>query len=189
MDAPGGMTDELLAAVARGEPQAVDDWFRAEHPLVWRLCLGLLARAADADDAAQDAMLKLLDHLPDRQPGRSYGPWRTTVVLNLCRDRRRRQATRSTAEASAPLPARLPSPPEAASARELAELLAAALERLPPREREAFVLRDLHALDTSAVAQVMDIAPASVRSLVTLARNRLKLLLGSRLPLSEGSRA
>ncbi|RKY17601.1 MAG: hypothetical protein DRQ55_15375 [Planctomycetota bacterium] len=176
--------DELvLAAAARGEPDAVDSWFRAEHPVVWRLCVGLLAHAADADDAAQDAMLKLLDALAHRDPARPYGPWRTTVVLNHCRDVLRRMGTRQRYEdAAPPLPDCLPAPDEAASANELRELLTAALARLSPREREAFVLRDLQGLPTDEVAAAMDVAPASVRSLITLARRRLRSLLGSRLP-------
>jgi RNA polymerase sigma-70 factor (ECF subfamily) len=180
---------QLLASAARGEPDAVDTWFRAEHPVVWRLCVGLLANATDADDAAQDAMLKLLDTLARRDPARPYEPWRTTVVLNHCRDRLRRAGTRTKYEdAAPPLPDRVPAPDEAASAGELRDLLSAALARLSPREREAFVLRDLQGLDTAEVASVMDVAPATVRSLITLARRRLRQLLGPRLPMPESSR-
>lgn len=188
-DARSLIDQDLLDAATRGEPAAVDRWFRAEHPLVWRLCLGLLARSEEADDAAQDAMLKLLDALPQRRTDRPYEPWRTTVVLNHCRDRLRRNATRSGAERSAPpLPQRLPRPDEAASANELQALLTAALQRLSPREREAFVLRDLQGLETDAVATAMDVSASTVRSLITLARRRLRTLLGSRLPTPEANR-
>ena len=182
MDVSPPIDGSLLAAASRREPDAVDAWFRAEHPLVWRLCLGFLADAAEAEDAAQDAMLKLLDALPRLDLNRAYGPWRTTIVLNHCRDRHRRRTTRSNHEEAAPLPSDLPRPDEAASANELRDLLTRALSHLSPREREAFVLRDLQGLATDEAAATLGIAPSSLRSLLTLARRRLRSVLGPRLP-------
>jgi len=179
-----------LAAVLAGDADALDAWYRAEHPLVYRLCFGFLADATEAEDAAQDAMLHLHDSLPRYQFQRAYGPWRNTVVLNLCRDRLRRQRTRTLAEnadAEALLPSRLPRPDEMAEARELAALLQAALGALSPREREAFVLRDLQGCSTRETAESLGVAEASVRSLITLARRRLRALLGPRLPELAGA--
>lgn len=178
---------ELLAAVLADDPAAFDAWYRAEHPTVYRLCFGLLLEAAEAEDAAQDAMLHLHDKLRRFDRQRAYGPWRNTVVLNLCRDRLRRLATRRAAEAVEPLPARLPRPEEVAHARELAEMLRGALSALSPREREAFVLRDLSGNSTAATAQALGVTEASVRSLLTLARRRLRRLLGPRLPELAGA--
>jgi len=182
MDASG-----LLRVVARGEPDAIDRWFRAEHPQVYRLCAGFLANAAEAEDVAQDAMLKLLDTLPRWDGRREWRAWRNTIVLNLCRDRLRRIASRSDAESlAAPLcqPSPLPSPEQAAQGGEVRELLMAALASLSPREREAFVLHDLDGLDAAETAAALGIAPSSVRSLLALARRRLRTLLGPRLKLT-----
>jgi RNA polymerase sigma-70 factor (ECF subfamily) len=178
---------ELLAAVLAGEPAAFDAWYRAEHPPVYRLCFGLLAEAAEAEDAAQDAMLHLHDKLRHFDGQRAYGPWRNTVVLNLCRDRLRRMATRRAAESVKPLPTRLPRPDEIAEQRELAGMLRSALSALTPREREAFVLRDLSGNTTAATADALGITEATVRSLLTLARRRLRRLLGPRLPELSGA--
>ena len=54
---------DLVPALLAGDAEAVARWYRAEHPAVWRLCLGLLVQRVEADDAAQDAMLRLLDTL------------------------------------------------------------------------------------------------------------------------------
>lgn len=182
---------QLLAAVARGEAESLDSWYRREHPLVYRLCFGFLADATEAEDAAQDAMLKLADRLAGYDPGRPYPAWRNTVVLNHCRDVLRRKASRHNAEQLAPLqlPARLPArPEEAASAEEIRELLHRALAHLSPREREAFVLRDLEGRPTAEAAQVLGVGESTVRSLLTLARRRLRQLLGERLALGGTSR-
>lgn len=178
---------ELLAAVLQDEPAAFDAWYRAEHPTVYRLCFGLLTEAAEAEDATQDAMLHLHDKLRHFDVHRPYGPWRNTVVLNLCRDRLRRMATRRAAESVEPLPTRLPRPDEVAHARELAEMLRSALSALTPREREAFVLRDLSGGTTAATAEALGVTEATVRSLLTLARRRLRRLLGPRLPEFAGT--
>ena len=180
----GSPGPELLRAVRAGAPAAIDAWFRAEHPEVYRLCFGFLAHAADAEDVAQEAMLHLLDRLDAWDPTRSYRAWRTTLVLNRCRDRLRRGDARRTAEEGAVLARReqpLPDPGDDLERAEVAETLAHGLRALPPREREAFVLRDLEGLATEDVARALEITESSVRSLVTLARRRLRECLGARL--------
>lgn len=183
--AGASLPDEaLLRRVVAGDGDAVADWFRREHPPVWRLCLGVVARDATADDLAQDAMLHLLDHLPERDPRRPYRPWRNTLVLNLCRDRGRRSGARSRAETAAAEAGTLrplPDPADVASQVEVRRILIETLGALPEREREAFVLRDLEGQSTEEVAATLGVQPSSVRSLLTLARRRLRGLLGPQL--------
>ena len=182
---------DLPADVLLNKPEALDRWFRAEHPLVWRLCFGFLAQAAEADDLAQEALLKLHDRLPSWDQSRSYSTWRNTVVANLCRDRLRRRSHRRDAESAAAesgLPDRLPSPEDHAHASEVREALGQALRQLTPREREVFVLRDLEGQSADHVASSLGITASTVRSLGTLARQRMRQLLAPRLPglLAEG---
>lgn len=191
---PADRPERLARAVLDGEHGAHERWLGAEHPRVWRLCFGLLADAAEADDLAQDAMLHLHDHLVNWDPERPYATWRNAVVANQCRDRLRRLDARRRAEASAGearLASRLPGPEEAARQGEVREALAAALGGLTPREREVFVLRDLEGAATKAVAEALEITEGSVRSLLTLARRRLRKLLGERVPglVPEGGEA
>lgn len=175
----------LVQEVLKGEPRALDRWYRAEHPTVWRLALGVLLRAEEAEDLAQEAMLKLHDRLHMWDPERPYPQWRNTVVLNLCRDRLRRIDARERAEsaaAEAALPERLPDPADQVEQGELRRLLSLALGQLSPREREAFVLRELEGHSSADVAEVMGIEEGSLRSLLTLARRRLRDYLGRRCP-------
>lgn len=176
---------ELASLVLKDEPEALDRWFRAEHPRVWRLCFGFLAQEAEADDLAQEALLKLHDRLPDWDQERSCSTWRNTVVANLCRDRLRRRSNRRNAEATAAvsgLPDRLPSPEDRAQANEVREALGQALRNLSPREREVFVLRDLEGQSADQVTSSLGITASTVRSLGTLARQRMRQLLAPHLP-------
>lgn len=186
------ISPELITEAAQGKPESQDAWFRTEFPCVFRLCLGFLADAVAAEDLAQDAMLHLLDRLDRWNTQRPYEAWRNTVVLNLCRDSARKRGVRQRAEDQlklVPPLQQLPDPQDAASSRELRDVITTALAQLPPREREAFVLRDLEHQATSEVAAVMEITPATVRSLLTLARRRLRRILGPALAIEPRRRA
>lgn len=175
---------EDLTGVRAGDPDAIDRWYRRDHPMVWRLAYGLLGERAEADDLAQDAMLQLHDKLTCGEPPRAYRAWRDSLVLNLCRDRLRRRASRQRAETRAGGPRALGAEPASSAALERADtrdVLRRALDALPERERAAFVLRELEGHATSHVALVLEIGESSVRSLLTLARRRLRDLLGERL--------
>lgn len=174
-----------VSAVLRGDPGAIDRWYRAQHPLVWRLCLGFLGSSAEAEDVAQEAMLKLHDQLNRWNPALPFRPWRNSLVLNLCRDRIRRRKARNQAEgdaASRRADRDVAAPSAGMEQRELQGLLQRAFVSLSDREREAFVLRELEGLATAEVAESMGVTESSVRSLLTLARRRLRELLGKDLP-------
>lgn len=173
-----------IAGLIAGDPDAIDRWYRRDHPAVWRLAFGLLGERAEADDLAQDAMLQLHDTLRAGEAPRSYRAFRDTLVLNLCRDRLRRRSTRARAESSAGVVRALETAPASSAALEREDaqrVLRRALDQLPERERAAFVLRELEGHATAHVAAVLEIGESSVRSLLTLARRRLRDLLGERL--------
>jgi RNA polymerase sigma-70 factor (ECF subfamily) len=194
--AAGEAPEALFVRARGGEPDAVEAWFRREHPVVYRLSFGFLADAAEAEDVAQDAMLHLIDRSDAWDPERSYRAWRDRVVLNLCRDRLRRDAARGRAHARAreavedaaagPALPDAAGPLEALERAEVARVLRESLASLSPREREAFVLRDLEELPTAEVAATLEITPGTVRSLLTLARRRLRRRLAARLPGIDG---
>lgn len=176
----------FVAGVLAGDAGAIDGWYRREHPAVHRLCFGFLADAAEAEDLAQDAVLHQHDHLGAWSPAHPYRGWRNTVVLNLCRDRLRRlearsRAHRSAAEEAAERAEAAPDPSSALEAGEVQELLRETLEQLSPRERETFVLRELEGHTTEETAEVLGVGASSVRSLLSLARRRLRGLLAPRL--------
>ena len=175
----------LARALRAGDEERLGEWYAAEYPAVHRLCLGLLASGAEADDAASDAMLHLHDRLERWDPERPYGPWRSRVVVNLCRDRLRRASRRAVhEERAAALRSEtvLPHPADAASADELRGVLERSLGKLSPREREAFVLIDLEGSSAAEVAENLELAVSTVRANLSLARRRLRELLGAHLP-------
>ncbi|MCA9003136.1 MAG: hypothetical protein KDB61_14530, partial [Planctomycetes bacterium] len=84
---------ERLEALAQdlraGDGDALGPWYELEFARVHRLCSGFLGSRTEADDAAQDAMLRLSRKLHLWDGVRAYVPWRNALVANLCRDRLR----------------------------------------------------------------------------------------------------
>lgn len=172
---------ELIERVRAGDVAATDYWFRREHPHVYRLCFGFLANVTDAEDAAQETMLHLMDRLNRWDRNRPFAAWRNTVVLNKCRDWWRSEARQGRRKEVAEKVIKIPAPKqpeEFAHGKEIQGLLVKALQALTEREREVFVLKDLQGCSTRDVAQAMSVSDATVRSLLTLARRRLRNLLG-----------
>ncbi len=166
----------------------VDAFWRREHPAVYRVCFGLLVDAAAAEDLAQDAMVHLIDRLDEYDAARPFSTWRNTVVANLCRDRMRRVAARRRHEeiAARESPERpLPAPDDALASSEVSTILRESLSALTPREREVFVLHDLEETPTAEVALALSITEGTTRSLLFLARRRLRRLLAARLAMVE----
>ena len=177
--------EALVRAARLGEGNALDRWLEAEHHSVWKLCLGFSADPSAADDLAQDAMLHLSQKLDDWDEKRPWASWRRRIVLNLCRDRWRQNEVRRRAEGDvgeerAALTA--PDPADEVQRAEVRAALVESLAQLPPREREVFVLKDLEQLPTREVAILLAIAESSVRSLLALARRRLRQHFTTSLP-------
>jgi RNA polymerase sigma factor (sigma-70 family) len=95
--------------------------------------------------------------------------------------RRRTEEVALAGELPAFLPSPSPAPHDVAARAELAEILAASLKHLAPREREVFVLHDLEGGATGEVAAALAIAESTVRVLLCTARRRLRDLLAPKL--------
>src|SRR6202142_2481513 len=84
--------ETLMARVARGDEPAYRMLTRRHLPAMLRLARRILGNAADAEDVAQEAMLRVWTHAPRWQPLAAFRTWLTRVVVNLCLDRKRRAA-------------------------------------------------------------------------------------------------
>ena len=185
--APGDLPDrpavadpaEWVRRARAGDAQAFAVLVERHERMVLRTALRLLGRLDLAQDAAQDAFLRLHRHLGRFDESRELGPWLYRVVVNVCRDvARRGQGARLVALSDA---ASLASPSEGAREREDAvtrdeqrRLVQAALLTLPPREREAIVLRDIEGLSSEEVARILGTSAGTVRSQVSAARLKIK---------------
>ena len=82
--------EALMARIARGDQQAFRTLAGRHLPAMLGLARRILGNASDAEDVAQEAMLRVWTHAPRWQPLAAFRTWLTRVVVNLCLDRKRR---------------------------------------------------------------------------------------------------
>ena len=138
-------------------------------------CYRMLGSVFDADDAAQEALVKAWQNL-DRFEGRSkLSTWLHRVVVNasLMRLRSRRRIREHSLDEllpkfladghqAAPAPTWSDSALTLIEQEETRSAVRAAIDRLPDDYRSVLVLRDLQELDTATVAELLEISQANV---------------------------
>lgn len=163
----------LLAAHLAGDRDAFAVLVRRHADRLWALALRTTGHREDAADALQEALLSAYRAAAAFRGEAAVTTWLHRIVLNACLDRQRRAAVRPVIAADQ-LPDR--ADPRAAAAFTAADLaidLEAALSRLPVEQRAALVLVDVQGWSVAEAADLLAVAPGTVKS--RCARGRLAL--------------
>jgi RNA polymerase sigma factor (sigma-70 family) len=181
LDLSTGTSDEvLLALYAKGDPAAARLLTERLVPRVLGYAARILGDRAEAEDVAQEAMLRLWRAAPGWRPGEAQvSTWLYRVVTNLCTDRLRVRSRRpATALDEAPEVADAqPAPVARMIEGDRMAALSAALATLPERQRQAVVLRHIEGLTNPEIALVMDIGIEAVESLTARGKRGLAMVL------------
>jgi RNA polymerase sigma-70 factor (ECF subfamily) len=138
-EAPEPSLDLWMARLAEGDRSAFAPVFEGFWPPILRLCKATLKNEADAADAAQQAMEKILLRASDYEPGRPALPWALAIASWECRTLLRKRARRREAPEDA-APAELASDADATyMQRQLVEAALAALGSLSAADQETLV--------------------------------------------------
>jgi len=159
------------------------DWlaerFEAHRPRLRAVAHRLLGSAAEADDAVQEAWLRLAR--TDPQTVDNLGGWLTTVVARVCLDMLRARGSRREEPLDDGLPDRVVGARDRAGPEDQALLaegvgpaLLVVLDTLGPAERVAFVLHDLFAVPFEEIAPLVGRSPVAARQLASRARRRVQ---------------
>jgi RNA polymerase sigma-70 factor (ECF subfamily) len=148
---------------------------------LYRVAYSVLRNSADAEDAVQEAFLRVLRHRDTLHEVRDQRVWLIRIVWNVVLDRKRRMKTRpetdDVAELARVLPASgLDAEERAAAAQHHAHVLSC-VEQLPAKERQVLMLSAFEELTSVEIASVLDITESSVRSRLFRARNLMAGLL------------
>ncbi|QIZ80009.1 RNA polymerase sigma factor [Thalassovita gelatinovora] len=178
LDALSDISDDaLLVLFANGDADAARSLNLRLTPRAFAQAMRMLGNRAEAEDVAQDAMLRLWKIAPEwRQGEAKVTTWLYRVVANLCTDRLRRK--RSVAIDAIPEPE-----DESASAadgiQDAARMnaLYAALDELPERQRQAVVLRHIEGLGNPEIAEILEISTEAVESLTARGKRALAAIL------------
>src|SRR5687768_315418 len=152
-----------------------------------RIAFHYLRDAHDADEAVQDAFVKVFTHITTYREDLPFEVWFTRILVNGCLDLRKARARRlrwalpmSAPTASAPLPdppSPQPSPEDRLVSADQARQIAAAVEQLPDRQRTVFTLCQIAEQSTCEVSQALGLSEATVRVHLFRAIRKLRTLL------------
>ncbi len=174
--------DQVIDRAVGGSPEALDEVVRQLQGAFFDLARRMILDPGDAEDAAQEALLRVVTHLSQFDRRARFATWAWRIAVNTCLDaraRRYRLPVLSEEAFAADLADGLD--PDAPERPEDAALLAeikigcgiAMLATLDGDHRAAYVLGDVLVLDGEEAAKVLGIAPATYRKRLSRARARV----------------
>jgi RNA polymerase sigma-70 factor (ECF subfamily) len=149
--------------------------FEADRARLQAVAYRLLGSAGEADDAVQEAWLRL--SRADTSEVENLSGWLTTVVSRVCLDMLRSRRTRREeplAQDGELIPDAADPEREAMLAESVGLAMQAVLERLAPAERVAFVLHDVFGVSFDEIAAIVGRSPVAARQLASRGRRRVQ---------------
>src|SRR5579871_3095330 len=193
LSVPGGPAaqfneDVLIRRIRAGERDLFYELIRPYERRVFAAALSILRNEADAEDAAQEAMLKAFKHIHQFRAESRFSTWLIQITVNEARMRRRKEH----ADIMEPIVDRQDEegnytprdfadwreiPLETLERKEVRQKLAEALASLGEKYREVFVLRDMQHLSIEETSKALGISTGSVKTRLLRARLMLRDLL------------
>lgn len=155
----------------------------AQHErMLYLLCLRMTGSHEDAQDCAQEALLRAFRAFDGFRGQSSARTWLYRVAYNTCLDflRKRREAysLEALSETGLELPdTQTPRPGEALEREELRRQIECALTQLPEDQRAVMILRDFQQLPYEEIASILGIGEGTVKSRLSRAREKVKKYL------------
>lgn len=198
---------DLIRRVQAGEKELFYELVKPYERRIYTAAFAILRNEAEAEDAAQEAMLKALTHIRQFRAEARFSTWLTQITVNEALMRRRKAHS----EIMEPIGERQEEdgtytprdfadwreiPSEALERKEIRQKLASAVAALGAKYREVFMLRDVQHLSIEETAEALGITQASVKTRLLRARLMLRDLLApglggswfGRLPFEKGNK-
>lgn len=178
--------DEMRRLIQRclaGEASAQRELIARFEGAVFGLCFRMLGHRQDAEDAAQQSLLRMIRGLHTWDASRDFEPWLLAIAGNRCRT-----ALSKRRERLEELPEQLPDrTPEPQAAEQLAEELRGALANVRAEYRQAFVLFHENELSYAEIAEMMQVPLGTIKTWVYRARREIIEQLRKRGVITEAS--
>ena len=177
---------DLIRRTRDGDKEAFYSLVRPYNRAVFRAAKAVLENEADAEDAAQEAVLKAFTHIGGFRGESKFSTWLVRIAINEARMMLRKQHRRLYDSLDEPtadeqgdyLPRDFADwkeiPIEAVQLKELREALSKALASLEPKYREVLVLRDIEHFSIAETAEALGISETNVRTRLHRARLRMR---------------
>lgn len=160
--------EQTVQLAQKGDRQAVESLLRHYRQPIFALAFTFLKDHQLAEEAAQEAFLRIFSRLPSLKKPARFKSWALTITANLCRDQLKRKRPQQLPLDCAPEPASEPT--ESGPS----ERIVAALDSLNPNLRQAVLLRDVEGFSYQEVAEIQQTAVGTVKSRIFEARRKLR---------------
>lgn len=195
--------ERVIQAVLQGASDRYGELVDRYQLAAWKLAYSFVGDFEEAKDLSQNGFVKAYQNLDRFRGGSRFSTWLYRIVANECKDFLRRKSRRpflvslstpdEPQESDSPvlpfeLEDRSSNPRETAQDRELAVQLARAVERLPMKQRTAFLLRHANGLSLEETSEAMGCRPGTVKAHLFRASESLRSFMGPFLTLMETQR-
>jgi RNA polymerase sigma-70 factor, ECF subfamily len=176
----------LVQRVLGGDQEAFYELVRPCERGVYLAALGVVGNEADAEEVAQEAVLKAFKNLPRFRQESKFSTWLIQIAINEARMRLRKNRPHlyesieegSPTEDGSYMPKEYADwreiPSQALETRQLREAIRDAIMSLPEKYRSVFVLRDVQQLSIGDTAKALNITEANVKTRLSRARLRMR---------------
>jgi RNA polymerase sigma-70 factor (ECF subfamily) len=184
----GDADAQLMLRYAAGDARAFDELYAAHRGALWRFIRRSVRDAAATDDVFQECWSRVIASRERYRPEARFATWLFHIAHNCCMDHWRKSGRRDRRESmdedavAAAADESQDGPVDALLAGEAAERLAAALARLPPEQRTAFLLYVEGGLSVAEIGETTEVNPETAKSRLRYAVARLKQALGDEAP-------
>ena len=166
--------DDLIQAVGRGETGALRVLLERHQNKLRRLARYVLQDFAAADDAVQDAFVKVFRSARRFKPSGGAASWLYRITMNVCRDQLRRRKRRAISLEQLPIELAAAGAPDAMETDETIQAVRQAVGQLPERQRTALVLHRYEQLSHDQIVEITGWSRSAVESLLVRAYESLR---------------
>ena len=179
---------ELIERFSNGDQDAFEQLIIRYEKKIYSICYYFLKNREDAEDAAQEVILKIYKKLGGFRKEAAFSTWMNYVASNTCRDylrkRKRNQVLyldddikTEEGQIHRELPSEEDTPEERMEKKELGELMQEALFKLKEDHKEILLMREYQELSYEEISEILEISVGTVKSRIYRARQDLKVLV------------
>lgn len=175
--------DDDIAVVRQaiaGHRSAQGELARRAYPCVLACCLARVRQRADAEELAQETLLRAITGLSSLGDPERWMSWMRGIAVHVCLDWLRRNRKLRASQGSEMLTAALPEthpPDQIVADREEQQLVLTELQLLPEDLREVLILHYFNSMTYEQIAEWLDVARATVSERLSRARQALRMRL------------
>jgi RNA polymerase sigma-70 factor (ECF subfamily) len=179
---PRGTENELLEGCRAGDLEAFEKLYEMHAARLKSIARNLLGNVGDAEDAVQEAFLKIYRGAKTFRGAAAFSTWTYRVLVNTCYDALRRRRSRPAADSLESADGRAPVAADPSADHPMRLALEKAVALLKPSHRAVFLLFAVEGFTHGEIARILGIPEGTSKTFLFEAKKKLQRYLGPRVP-------